>query len=337
MPFERVNAITFAVDEDYPYASIIDPTGEFVYFGCATSPGRVVKIRLSDFSRVGALTFEAGENNLYSAVIDAAGAFAYFGCQTSPARVVKIRLSDFSRVGAITFEADENSTYCSVLDNLRNKAYFGAATVVASPSHIVKVDLATFTREGRLTDPFADANYTAAVIDDTNTEAYFLLGSPTEFIAVIDLATFSLVCESGFDTMGRPRCGIYNPADLKTYWGSDGSPHNVWSVIRCIETSTTKLFTGENDAYCAILDTLRNKAYFGHQTTPGKVVEVNLNNFTKERTLEFLPSEDWINTAVIDPMARFAYFACDTSPGIIVKVALDVPSKPCHLMLQGVD
>jgi len=70
---------------------VIDPTGDFAYFGTATFfPGQVVKIDLAGFSRVGALTLEAGEVGLYSAVMDPAGEFAYFGTRTWPGRVVKI-------------------------------------------------------------------------------------------------------------------------------------------------------------------------------------------------------------------------------------------------------
>ena len=36
-------------------------SGLFAYFGTDTDPGRVIKVRLSDFTRVGAVTLNSGE------------------------------------------------------------------------------------------------------------------------------------------------------------------------------------------------------------------------------------------------------------------------------------
>jgi hypothetical protein len=60
-------------------SAVIDPAGGFVYFGTASEPGVVVKVRLSDFTRVGVLTLNSGENNFRCAAIDPTGGFAYFG------------------------------------------------------------------------------------------------------------------------------------------------------------------------------------------------------------------------------------------------------------------
>src|SRR5260370_777120 len=90
--FARVGALTLNSGENNPQCAVIDPVGGFAYFGLQTSPGTVVKVRLSDFTRVGVLTLNAGENFLNLAVIDPAGGFAYFGTQTAPRLVVKGRL-----------------------------------------------------------------------------------------------------------------------------------------------------------------------------------------------------------------------------------------------------
>ena len=74
----------------------------FAYFGTDTTPGKVIKVRLSDLTRVGALTLNSGETQLVSAVIDQPDGFAYFGTYTYLGIVVKVRLSDFTRVGALT-------------------------------------------------------------------------------------------------------------------------------------------------------------------------------------------------------------------------------------------
>src|SRR5881398_3475300 len=101
--FTRVGALTLNPGEDKLFSAVIDSAGGFAYFGTGTSPGVVVKVRLSDFTRVGALTLNPREDLLLSAVIDSANGFAYFG--TFAGIVVKVSLSDFTRVGALTLNA----------------------------------------------------------------------------------------------------------------------------------------------------------------------------------------------------------------------------------------
>jgi len=96
--FDPVASLTLKPGETNLYSAVIDTANGFAYFGTVTSPGIIVKVRLSDFTRVAALTLNPGENYLYSAVIDTANGFAYFGvlqtmapvsssksdCRTSP-------------------------------------------------------------------------------------------------------------------------------------------------------------------------------------------------------------------------------------------------------------
>ncbi|HRI02227.1 MAG TPA: carboxypeptidase-like regulatory domain-containing protein [Pyrinomonadaceae bacterium] len=84
---------TVSMSEENLQSATIDTVNGYAYFGTLTSPGRVAKIRLSDFVRVDGLTLNAGEDALTSAVIDPANSFAYFGTGTRPGIVVKINLS----------------------------------------------------------------------------------------------------------------------------------------------------------------------------------------------------------------------------------------------------
>src|SRR3989442_14800907 len=68
--FTRVGSLTFNSGENGLSSAVLDRAAGFAYFGTDTSPGVVVKVRLSDFTRVGALTLQPGENDLTSAVID---------------------------------------------------------------------------------------------------------------------------------------------------------------------------------------------------------------------------------------------------------------------------
>jgi hypothetical protein len=124
--------------ENYLSSAVIDPAGGHAYFGTYTSPGVVVKVRLSDFTRVDALTLNGGEIYLRSAVIDPDGGHAYFGTITQPGVVVKVRLSDFTRVGALTLNTGEDYLVSAVIDPAGGYAYFGTAT---SPGIVVRIDL----------------------------------------------------------------------------------------------------------------------------------------------------------------------------------------------------
>jgi hypothetical protein len=90
--FTRVDALTLTAAENDLRSAVIDTAGGYAYFGTFTSPGVVVKVRLSDFTRVAALTLNSGESYLRSAVIDPADGYAYFGTGTEPGIVVQIDL-----------------------------------------------------------------------------------------------------------------------------------------------------------------------------------------------------------------------------------------------------
>src|SRR5439155_1320789 len=149
-----------------------DTANGFAYFGTVTSPGIIVKVRLSDFTRVAALTLNPGENYLYSAVIDTANGFAYFGgaADDGTGVIVKIRLSDLTRVGAIILNPGEYSLLSAVIDTANGFAYFGTQT---SPGVIVKVRLSDLTRVGALALNFGVGGLSSAVIDAANGFAYF--------------------------------------------------------------------------------------------------------------------------------------------------------------------
>jgi hypothetical protein len=69
--FQQVGVLTLGSDEGQLRSAVIDPAGNFAYFGASSRvPSKVVKIRLDTFERVGAITLAASEGSLNSAVID---------------------------------------------------------------------------------------------------------------------------------------------------------------------------------------------------------------------------------------------------------------------------
>src|SRR2546428_349435 len=140
--FTRVGALTLNTGENDVTSAVLDVARGFAYFATDTTPGIVVKVRLSNFTRVDAVTLNAGEFGLFSAVIDSPAGFAYFGTDRSPGTVVKVRLSDFTRVDSLTLNTGENHPHSAVIDPAGGYAYFGTST---SPGVVVKVQLAGTT------------------------------------------------------------------------------------------------------------------------------------------------------------------------------------------------
>ena len=162
----QVGNLTFSAGKK-TRSAVIDTANGYAYFGTDDDPGKVVKIRLSDFTEVGDLTFTTGKKTR-SAVIDTANGYAYFGTDDDPGKVVKIRLSDFTEVGNLTFSAG-GKTRSAVIDTANGYAYFGTDD---SPGKVVKIRLSDFTEVGELTFS-AGGKTRSAVIDTTNGYAYF--------------------------------------------------------------------------------------------------------------------------------------------------------------------
>lgn len=71
-------------------SAVSDLSNGYAYFGTNTSPGRVIKVRLSDFSRAFGVTLGTGQDELVAATIDPVAGYAYFGTYaTSPGMIVK--------------------------------------------------------------------------------------------------------------------------------------------------------------------------------------------------------------------------------------------------------
>src|ERR1035437_7576898 len=53
--FTRTSGLVLTSPEAFPIASVIDTVNGFAYYSTRSSPGVIVKMRLSDFTRVGQL------------------------------------------------------------------------------------------------------------------------------------------------------------------------------------------------------------------------------------------------------------------------------------------
>ncbi|MBI5154109.1 SUMF1/EgtB/PvdO family nonheme iron enzyme [Candidatus Poribacteria bacterium] len=95
------------------------------------------------------------------------------------------------------------------------------------------------------------------------------------------------------------------------------------------------ILDGENDVRCAVIDPAGGAAYFGTDTSPGYVVKVDLDSFTRVGAVSFLIGEDSPRAAVIDLEAHAAYFGTHTAPGRVVKVDLDTFTRVGSAMLES--
>ncbi len=275
---ERIDAIELAAGENILFSAVIDPTGEFAYFGTETVPGRVVKIDLETFERIDAISLEGDEDALSSAVIDPTGEFAYFGTYTVPGRVVKIDLATFARVDAISLESGEDRLRSAVIDPAGEFAYFGTDDF---PGRVVKIDLETFARVDAIPLESGEDRLFSAVIDPPGDFAYFGTGTVPGQVVKIDLGTFerldAIPLESGEDSLVS---AVIDPTGELAYFGTGTSPG--WVVEIDLGTfervNAIPLETNEDALFSAAIDLAGDFAYFGTLTSPGRVVRVALGD-----------------------------------------------------------
>ncbi len=276
--------------------AVIDTAGGYAYFGTSSTPGVVIKIRLSDFMRIGSLQLNSGEDDLRTAVLDSEGGFAYFGTYTSPGTVVKVRLYDLTRVDAITLNTGEDLLHTSVIDTsdpdpANHYAYFGTYT---SPGKIIKicVDPINFSRTDALDLNAGEDLLRSSVIDTAAGYAYFGTYTQPGIVAKINLATFT-------------------------------------------ESDHLDLDAGEDYLASAVIDTDAGYAYFGTYTAPGIVVKVDLSDFSKDTALTLGSGENYLTAAAIDTEAGYAYFGTYISGAKAIQVHLADLIKTASITLTG--
>ena len=368
----RSGAITLTAFEDHPFAAVIDTANGFAYFGTLTSPGIVVKVRLSDFTRVGALVLNPDEQELRCATIDTVNGFAYFGGLNGA--IVKIRLSDFTPVDSLNVGGP---LAAAVIDTAGGFAYFGAFTGPAAvvklrlsdftvddilifnddengilsavidpangfayfgtddtPGVVVKVRLSDFTRVAGLKLNISEAELTQAVIDPVNGFAYF--GAFSQFFAVAKIRLSDFTRVGGiFINNGDNffRSAVIDTSNGFAYFGNDIGDIYKIRLSDFTHVSTLTVPQIRSELNVAVIDPGNGFAYFGHGIRPG-VIKIRLSDFTEVANIPFSRGENNLGCAVIDTANGFAYFGTDAQPGLIVKVRLSDFTKVGILTLD---
>jgi len=318
------DVLQMASSENSTFATAIDTADGYAYFGTYTTPGYVIKVRLSDLTRVAALTLNTGENYLRSAVIDTTAGFVYFGTDTDPGVVIKIQLSDFTRVGALTMNSGENKLKAAVIDPSGGFAYFGTYT---DPGIVIKVQLSDFTRVGALTLDSWHVQLRTAVIDPAGGYAYFATDNDDySYVVKIRLSDFTLADQIALfnDFVNSPSASVIDTTGGYVYIGTFTAPARVAKIQLSDFTvaSAITLTTGLDNIRSAVIDPAGGYAYFGTLTEPGKVVQIRLSDFTEMGALTLDTGENNLGSAVIDPTGGYAYFGTVTLPAKVVQVRL---------------
>jgi len=322
LAFERVDALILSGEGDLTSA-VIDPSGEFAYFGTFTSPGRVVKVDLATFEVVDVLTLASGENELRSAVIDPSGEFAYFGTLTSPGRVVKIDLSSFERAGSITLESFEELLVSAVIDPAGQFAYFGTSTF---PGGVVKIDLSSFERVGSIMLDAGEDLAATAVMDPAGDFAYFGTATFPGRVVRIDLDSFervgAVVLYSGEEMLFT---SVIDSAGEFAYFGTSTNPGRVVKIdlSSLTRVDSMTLESGENGLSSSVIDPSGEFAYFGTSTGPGQIIKTSLPDFQRVDAVTLESGENGPSSAVIAPDGGFAYFGTLAFPPRVVQISLE--------------
>ncbi len=310
--FEKADSLTLDTDEDRIWSAVIDPRGEYAYFGTGTYPGKIVKVRLSDFTRVRSLT---AEYKLDAAVIDHRGEYAYFGTWRTgwsapyfPPKVVKVRLSDFTVAGSLTLDSSERDMASAVIDPQSEYAYFGTGT---RPAKVVKVRLSDLTKVDSLTFNYGEDNAWSAAIDPQGEYAYFGTGTFPGKVVKVRLSDFtregSITFESGENDLWS---AVIDPKGEFAYFGTEAPIVKVVKVRLSNFTREGSITFDELDRGLdtAIIDPKGEFAYFAAWTEPGIVIKVNLSDFTRAGSITLESGEGDLYTTVMDPKGEFAYF-----------------------------
>lgn len=188
--FSRINGRTMektgmligkdeTVTDKYIRRMVFD--GQFVYAGCDSSPGKIVKFDPFTMTRTDGVTFANGLNNVFSLAY--LNGYIFAGCETSPAKIVKINSSSMQVVSTLELDTGEDKAYAMSTDGYY--LYIGTYT---SPVKVIKVNPITMTKVSAFTGDAGENNcYSLAC----NTDSVFV-GTWTEPSKIIKVKAMDM-------------------------------------------------------------------------------------------------------------------------------------------------
>lgn len=304
----RIGVITLATGENSLKSSAIDTTNGYAFFGTRTSPGKIVRIRLSDFTRVDAITLTSGENDLYTA--SQSGNYAYFVTNAATSKVKKMNMSTFTIEASLTLPT-LGQVISSVI--VGNTLYLGTS---GYPGRIYKVNLESFTYE---TYYQFSQYYTVSQSLSSDGTYLYSADSGDSKITKIRLSTFAFVSALTIKSqwLMSPVINNYLYCDLYADYTDmlakiDLSTFTILSTMTSVQNPTTGVYFDINSDYL----------YISTLNIPIQVKIINLKNFTLYATLTLSAGETYPKTSVIDTINQIIYIGTDYSPAKVVKVGI---------------
>ncbi len=302
---ERLDALTLEPGEAHLETGVIDKNDRYAYWGTNTSPGQIIKTRLADGEQsmeiVGRFSLEPGENSITHSIYDPQTGFAYYSLRTRPGRVVQVSTADndFGRTATLVFEKGEDHPETAVFDKRSGTAFFGTAT---DPGQIVEVTLQ------RQDQPFQRKQ---------------------SFIADEDFASIS---SSVYDQ--ERKIGYFgnrrSPGQLLPFELTEGGGMKT-ATTRPLPRGTNRLISGE-------IDNKSGRAYFGTETSPGRIVYSDVKEKDTFQVLQLAVGEDNLSVILLDEKTGYAYIGTGTWPGKIIQVntrgRLELPRRKAAVTLE---
>jgi hypothetical protein len=330
--FSRSSAIATNFPEDYLTSGVIDEANGFAYFGTYTSPGQIIKIRLSDFTKVDTITLAdystPAEYLLVSAVIDTENNFAYFGnFNSNGGQIYKIDIDPahtFQKTATLNLGSSYLNLQTAFIDmsGATNYAYF---VTYKNPSVILKINLTTFTLESNL--PLTGYAFMGESVVDTSAGFAYLSSPSTQYIVKVNLATFSVASALATGVSGLSISAVIDTSGAThyAYFGTNYYDSQVLKINLDSFTlsATLTLTAGDGKLQSAVIDSAGGYAYFAGQKSSGggSVIKIKLSDFTRESAITLNADEPYASSAVFDSSNGKIYLGIySINPGKVVKV-----------------
>jgi len=292
-------------------------SGSYLYAGLApsTGPGKIWKIRLTDWVPLSTLTLDAGEKMVSSLTVN--GSYLYAGLSTVPGKIVKIDLGTFTKVSTLTLPNVYNAGTTVAAGNVDL-----ALTLIAFKSAVIPYER---HRENVATNGlydigeyiYKDSNLPAQSQVSVGDVRLTPVGSYAAGSSVVsgdsDIG-FSLVNFASNEKHAENIAITGTVYDVGEYIYRDIDNNNAVSAgdlrLREVDESlVSSLVVGGSPSYL----------YAGLDTLPGKVVRIT-PAFLKDSSLALVSGESKVKALIISGTDLYA--GCYVSPGKVVKIAL---------------
>jgi hypothetical protein len=310
-------SLTLATPEDLLKALTVDSAAGFLYMGAMDRhenfPAVIIKLRLSDLSRVATLPLEADEKWITSGAFDSAAGYGYFVAKTGPAHVIKVRLADLSRVATLALPAGEDNMYGAFVDPDGGYLYLSGGTSLNGI--VTRIRLADFSYQGTLTvTPSGWWFLDHPLFDRVNGQAFFATeGTTDQKLVRVQLDSFS---QTGILDMPGTIAGglaVVDSTGEYAYYGASGSStYQILKMRLADSTFVDALVLPAGDVLGGgVIDTTAGTIYVGIRSTPGRIIQIRLSDFTRVGEVVLGGDDNYLTWAAHDATTGMAYFGLE--------------------------